>query len=172
MISATEQELCEVPGINTGTACLLRMIPQFMRKSEEERASHITAIKSPKDAAEFLIPHFRYERDELVILLCLDNQRHISHYEVLSRGVVNAVAIDLRRAVEIALKRKAVSVILAHNHPDGPARSSYEDDRVTGQLYTILASVNIELYDHLVIAGEDYMSYRSTGALDLCRYQY
>ncbi len=72
VFSATEQELCDVPGISTGTACLLRMIPQIMRKSEVERASRVVEINSIKDAADYLIPRFRYERDELLILLCLD----------------------------------------------------------------------------------------------------
>ena len=172
VFSATEQELCDVPGISTGTACLLRMIPQIMRKSEVERASSVVEINSIKDAADYLIPRFRYERDELLILLCLDGQRRITHVEVLSRGVVNSVLIDVRRIVEIALKRKAVSVILAHNHPDGPTRPSYEDDHATGQVYNALATMNIALYDHLVISGEDYTSYRASGALDLFRYQY
>ena len=35
-----------------------------------------------------------------------------------------------------------------------------------------LQAVGIKLYDHVIIAGDDYVSYRRSGAMDLFRYQY
>ena len=172
VLSATEEELCEVPGISKRTAALLMMVPQMARLSEEIRANKIVEIANSREAIQYLIPRFRYERDEMIVLLCLDSQNRITHTETVYRGTVNAVSFNVRRVVEIALKRKAVSVIVAHNHPDGPARQSREDDTATQQLYQALLAVGIKLYDHVIIAGDDYVSYRRSGAMDLFRYQY
>ncbi len=172
VLSATEEELCEVSGISRKTAALLMMVPQLARMAEVSRANRIVEIKSSMDAIQYLIPRFRYERDEVFILLCLDGQKRITHTETLYRGVVNAVNFDVRKVVETALKRKAVSVIVAHNHPDGPVRPSREDDTATQSIYRALLAVGITLYDHVIIAGDDYASYRRSGALDLFRYSY
>lgn len=172
VLSATEEELCEVPGISKRAAALLMMVPQMARLSEEIRANRIVEIKDSKDAINYLIPRFRYKRDEMMILLCLDAQKRIIHTEVLYKGIVNSVSFDMRKIVETALKRKAVSVIVAHNHPDGPASPSREDDSETQRIYQALKAVGITLYDHVIVAGDDYASYRRSGALDLFRYQY
>ena len=172
VLHATEEELCEIPEISRRTAALLRMVPQLVRLSEVGRAARITTIKSTEDAVNFLRPRFLGERDEIMVLACLDAQNRVTYVETVNRGVVNAVLFDPRRVVETALKRKAVSVLIAHNHPDGPALPSHEDDTATGQIYRALQMVNITLYDHIVLAGEEYASYRRSGAMDLFQYRY
>lgn len=172
VLHATEEELCEVPQISRRTAALLRMVPQIVRLSEIGRASRITAIKSTEDAVSFLRPRFLGERDEIMILVCLDAKNRVTYVETVSRGVVNAVLFDPRRVVETALKRKAVSVLMAHNHPDGPALPSREDDNATSQIFRALQMVNITLYDHIILAGDEYVSYRRSGAMDLYRFQF
>lgn len=169
---ATKEELCEVPGISSNTACLLNLVPQLARMGEIQRTTRIKTIASTDDAVDFLMPRLRYERDEIMLMLCLDTQRRITHVEVISHGVVDAVSFDTRRVVEIALKRKAVSVIIAHNHPDGPARPSREDDTTTMMVYRALETVQIQLYDHIIIAGDQFVSYRRSGTLDLFRFKY
>jgi len=82
------------------------------------------------------------------------------------------VSIDVRRVLELALKHKASGVILAHNHPDGPAKNSREDDMVTRHVYQALKAVGILLIDHLIVAGDEYISYQDSGALKLCEYDY
>lgn len=172
VLSASEEELCEVPGISERTAALLMMVPQITQLSEVNRANRIKDVTRTEDAVNFLIPRFRNQRREILLLLCLNSQKQITHVEVLNKGAVNYVTFDPRRVVEVALKRQAVSVILAHNHPDGPALPSKEDDSATSQVYRALNTVGINLYDHIIIAGEDYASYRRSGALDLYRYGY
>ena len=99
------------------------------------------------------MPYFLYERDEVAMMLCLDSQNRVIQCIELSRGIVNTVNIDMRRVLETALKNRAVSVILAHNHPDGVAGYSREDDQTTRQIYLSLKTVGISLFDHLIFAS-------------------
>ena len=89
---------------------------------------------------------------------------------VVSRGVVNSVEANVRRVAELALKHRASSVIMAHNHPDGLARPSREDDYVTKQIYSALNVLGIPLVDHIVVSDKTYVSYSDTGLLELYRY--
>ena len=170
VFDASEQELLHVEGIGPSAAVLLRLVPQILKKSAVDRAAELRYLTSTADARDYLMPHFLYERDEKALLLCLDSQRRVIRCEELARGVVNAVSIDVRRVLEIALKHRACSLILAHNHPDGPASNSREDDLVTGQLYRSLLAVGIELRDHLIFARDGVFSYRDSGALQLLGY--
>lgn len=170
VFDASEQELCEVEGVGPNTAVLLRLIPQIMRKSAVDKASERSVIYSVQHAKDYLMPYFLYERDELAMLLCLDSQNRVTKCTELSRGVVNAVNIDMRRVLETALKNRAVNVILAHNHPEGVAGNSREDDQTTRQIYMSLKTVGISLFDHLIFAPEGVFSYRDSGALELCTY--
>ena len=72
--------------------------------------------------------------------------------------------------METALKKRASAVILAHNHPDGFAIPSREDDIATKQIYSSLELVGIPLVDHIIVAGEDFVSYADSGMLTMYKY--
>ena len=170
VFDASEEELTEVEGIGPYAATLLRLVPEITRKSAVGKATRMSAILSAEDAWRYLRPHFLYERDEIAFMLCLDSQKRVIRCLELSRGVVNSVLLDVRRVVELALKYKASSVILAHNHPDGKPSNSHEDDITTQRIYQCLRTVGIPLEDHMILAEGSYLSYKETGMLKICEY--
>lgn len=170
LFHASVEELEEVPGVGRHTAILLTMIPQLTKKSAVSRTGEIHQITSSRDAGRYLIPRFLEEQDEVVLMLCLDNKRSILCCCEMGRGVVNTVNINIRRAVEKALRVKASSVILAHNHPGGLAIPSREDDLVTKNLYNALEIVGIHLEDHIIVADGDYVSMADTGIMQHYRF--
>lgn len=170
VFSASAEELCEVEGIGAYAASLLTLVPEIMKKSRLSKSREIRQIRSSDDAGEYLLPYFMNERDEVVYLLCLDSKRAVICCAEMGRGVVNAVDASVRRIVEKALKVKACSVIVAHNHPDGLALPSREDDLFTKCLYNALETVGIRLEDHIIVADEDYISIADTGMMALYKY--
>jgi DNA repair protein RadC len=110
------------------------------------------------------------EPDEVVYLLCLDTKRAVICCAEMGRGVVNTVDANVRRMVEKALKVRANSVIVAHNHPDGIALPSREDEIFTRYLFNALETVGIKLEDHIIVADEDYISIADTGMMGLYHY--
>lgn len=168
VFDASEQELLQVEGVGPSAAVLIRLIPQLARKSAVDRAAELRTVASTADVRDYLMPHFLYQRDELALMLCLDSQMRVIKCVELSRGVVNSVSIDVRRVLETALKHRASSVILAHNHPDAPACNSREDDIATRQVNQALGTVGIRLRDHLIFSRDEVFSYRETGMLQMC----
>ena len=148
VFSASAEELQEVEGIGENAA-----------------AREIRQIRSSDDAGAYLLPYFLNERDEVVYLLCLDSKRCVICCAEMGRGVVNSVDTGIRRIVEKALMVRASSVILAHNHPDGIALPSREDEVFTRALYNALETVGIRLEDHIIAAEDDYTSMADTGLL-------
>lgn len=166
VFQASVQELCAVEGVGESAAALLTLTIQIVRRSLTAGADKIRYIRSAEDAGEYLLPRFFNERDEVLLLVCLDSQRRIISCQEMGRGVVNAVDTSIRKIAETALKAKASSVILSHNHPDGVALPSAEDDAVTRAAAKALMVLGIDLSDHIIVSGDDYISYRESNALD------
>lgn len=163
VFDASLRELTDVPGIGENTALLIKLVPQMMKKCQLSKVNDIRVFRSSNDLGRFLVPRFVDERDELALLLCLDSRKSLICCRVLNRGVVNAVDITVRRLVELALKNKAASLVLAHNHPEGIALPSREDEAFTRKAGEALRLMGMELVDHIIVAGDRYFSMRDSG---------
>ena len=71
--------------------------------------------------------------------------------------------LSVRKLVEAAIQEHATNLIIAHNHPAGQAIPSVEDREHTLQLATALRAVELQLTDHIIVAGEEYLSMSECG---------
>jgi len=85
--------------------------------------------------------------------------------ETLSRGTVDQTPVYVREVINSALKHHAKAVILVHNHPSGEREPSRADIDMTAELKAALALVTVTLHDHLIVAGQDVVSFKSLGLL-------
>ena len=69
----------------------------------------------------------------------------------------------MRKVVEVAIACNATSVVLAHNHTSGVALPSVEDEQTTRRLQVALGAVDIDLVDHIIVAGDDFVSMADSG---------
>lgn len=159
VMEASVRELMEVDGVGESAAILISMLPGYMRKTYISKADNIKTINDAKKAGAYLVPRFMYMKEEHILLLCLDSRKRIISCHEISSGVVNAAETSVRKIVELALRSRASSVILAHNHPDSFALPSREDDYLTRQVFESLRLVGIPLVDHIIVSGDDFTSY-------------
>ena len=167
VFDAGVRELIEVKDVGYNTAVLLKLIPEIMRKSLISKEEAFPEIRNSKQAGAFLIPRFRYQKDEFILVLCLDVHKRLISCTEIGRGVVNSVDVNVRRIAEIALKNRASSVIVAHNHPGGCPIPSKEDDYTTQMIYRALEAIQIPLADHIIVANDHIGSYADTGLFHL-----
>ena len=73
--------------------------------------------------------------------------------DLLSEGTINSSAFLPRKMLDFALRRKAKSVIIAHNHPSGNPLPSENDIVVTLLAKEILNDAQIELSAHYISVG-------------------
>ena len=157
--------LMQEAGLTEATAALIAMLPQLARKIEEQQAQENARIRSTLDAGRDVIAMFRGRQDESVRILCLNASGKVVRRARIAEGDVNAVHFPIRKLVEEALACKAVSVILAHNHPGGTMAPSQEDLDATKAAKAALETVGIRLLDHLIVSGDNYCSLREEGYL-------
>lgn len=170
VFQASMQELTSIPGIGENAAMLILMVPQIVKKAHVSKAKETKIIRNSTDAGNYLPPYFLDEQDEIVMMLCLDNKRAVICCREMGRGVVNCVDANIRRMVETALKVKTTTVIIAHNHPNGVALPSREDDNFTRTLYRSLGLLGITLEDHIIVANDEFVSLADSGVMHLFKY--
>ena len=165
VFEASPQDLLEVEGVGERTMCLVRLVTELGRRYQLDRTGADLILGDTARMGQYVAPLFHGLTDEVVYLVCLDGKLRVSHREKLAEGSVNALNFSIRRAVEVALKRKAVYVVLAHNHPSGLAIPNVTDIATTEQLIGALAPLGIRLADHIIVAGDDFVSMRDSGHL-------
>ena len=167
VFEASIPELEAVPGVGESSALLISLIPQIMRRYLTVKGSCVSTISGSADAGRYLVPRLMFEKDEKLLLLCLDAKKSVISCINLGSGVVNAVDVNVRKVVENAVRHRANTVILAHNHPGGVALPSREDERITLEIAAALKLVGIPLVDHIIVAGDDYVSFADSGMMSL-----
>ena len=164
VLDASVEELKEA-GLTENAAILLKLVPGMSRYYTVNTDGAEKKVRSTADAGRILCAMFRHEQEESVRLLCLNAGGKVLKLEKVNEGDINAVHFSVRKIVEAALSAKAVSVILAHNHPGGTLSPSREDLSATEAAKAALNTVGIQLLDHLIISGDRYCSLREEGCL-------
>ena len=164
---ADYERLAAVKGMTGNAAVLLKLIPPLFGRYLDRMQDAEELLNSSEKVGNYLIPKFLGQTEEMVYLLCFNNACRLLRCEKLSAGGLSRSGIDVRKLAETAFQCKAVNVVLAHNHPHGLARPSSQDVRVTEWLYAVLKPLGIELMDHFVVAGGEYVSMMEMGYLGL-----
>lgn len=79
------------------------------------------------------------------------------------RGSVNTAMIRVGEVFKEALRLNATSIIVAHNHPTSDPTPSPEDILVTRQIVEAGKLLDCECLDHLILAGNRFVSLRERG---------
>lgn len=165
VLDASPDELKAVPGMGENATALLKLIPALGQRYLSAKNSVGTILSNTEDAGKFLLPRFVGRRDETVLLVCLDTKMKAVSCRMVASGDVSAAHISVRKVVEQALAQNAPFVLLAHNHVNGLALPSSEDVTTTKHLEEALALVGVTLLDHIIVAGDDFVSLRENGVL-------
>lgn len=160
---ATLEEITSIKGIGEAKAVqLLAAIELGRRLAQKEIDSRYT-IRSPEDAAAFLMPEMSALNQEHFVVLFLNVKNQILHKQTIFIGSLNASIVHPREIFREAVKRSAASIICAHNHPSGNATPSPEDIEVTERLHEAGLIIGIELLDHVIIGDHQYISMKEKG---------
>ena len=169
VMEADLHALEKVPGIGENAAVLIKLVSAHSTRYQIALRSDVKRISSAEDAGAYLHPFFTYAKQELLYMMCLDARQTVIRCHLLAEGASGQVNLAVRDVVELALSDRAVSVILAHNHPSGIALPSNSDIVTTDNLRNALALIDVELRDHLIFSDDDFVSLRDSRTLHLQR---
>lgn len=165
VLDAQLSELLQVEGIGKRTAELLLICKPLCRRYLICQNDDKQSLNNVAVCAQYLKPFFFGAKEEHVFLLCLDAKCRPICCRELSQGSATTTELPIRKAAQLALDSRAVSVIIAHNHPAGDPLPSPEDYHSTDQLKQTLSSIGVILADHIIICGSSHSSMAQSGYL-------
>jgi len=99
-------------------------------------------------------------------IVCLSTSNQILMIELVSLGSVNATIVDPMEVFSFALQKRAVKLILVHNHPSGELTPSATDKEMTDRMLAIGKFIQLPVIDHLIISEVSYYSFVDSGLLE------
>lgn len=172
VLEADTKDVLSIEGIGEKAAAFLSMIPQVTRRYFHDRIVRDKPKLNTFDAvAEYLIPLMTGRPEEVFYVLCLDSRCRVIYPALVGKGTVKEASVHPRHVVEEAIRYRAASVILAHNHPSGTTKPSRQDHTLTRLLVQALGPLDIKVLDHVIVEGNQAFSFAREGimpAYDAC----
>lgn len=154
------ESLKKANGVGNDKAATLTAAFEIVRRIESQSKWFSNKkIKTPEDVAKIFIPLFRDEVKEKFIVICLNSANKIIRYEIISVGSLNSSIVHAREVFKVAIENNSANIILMHNHPSGNIEPSNEDIKVTKRLVESGKILDITVFDHIIIAGNSYLSF-------------
>jgi DNA repair protein RadC len=111
-----------------------------------------------------LLRENKIDRDrEHLWTISLNNANKILNIELVSIGTVNATLIEPMEVFSVPLQKRAVKIIIVHNHPSGEIKPSEADKDITDHLIQVGKIMNVPVLDHLIITEKTYYSFEDSG---------
>jgi DNA repair protein RadC len=95
----------------------------------------------------------------------LDIAKRLLNIELVSMGTVSATLVEPMEVLSIPLQKRAVNIILVHNHPGGELKPSAADKDTTDRLIQAGRIMHIPVLDHLIISETSFYSFLESGLL-------
>lgn len=155
----TKEELMAY-GIKEQESQRLLALAELMKRSQLEKKKPKTCILSSIQLAKYIQANYEDEKQENLILLCLDTQNNIISEEVIFKGGTQYSLATPKEIIYKAIKKLSTSIILAHNHPSGSYCPSQNDLNFTRKMTEVCELLEIDLLDHIIVGREGYYSIR------------
>ena len=117
------------------------------------------SLSSSEKTRKLLSSKLRFCKIELFVCLYLNSKYRLISFEEHTAGTVNGTFVHPREIVKRSLELGAHALIIAHNHPSGEVEPSSSDISITNQLLEALKLVEVTLLDHLIVGGNNIISF-------------
>lgn len=162
LYDVTLEELMQIKGIGMVKAVKLKSLTELSMRISREKAKEGLLFTKSSTVAAYYMEKLRHLDTECVMLACLDGKGQLISEKKLSDGSVKMSLISPREIFMEALQRRAVNLILVHNHPSGDPTPSHADRELTRNLAELCKKMDIPLLDHIIIGDNRYTSFKES----------
>lgn len=155
-------EIAQLHGIGKAKAAKIVAALELGFRITTSALSQRPQVYNARDAVQ-LMRDMGVLTQEHVRVMMLDSSRHLITTKTLYIGTVSAAVIRVAEVLREAIIRNSPAIILVHNHPSGDKKPSPEDINLTRALISAGNLMDIQLVDHIIIAGHEWTSLRELG---------
>ncbi len=160
-METTFERLKAIQGLDDNAAeAILSALELGRRKAGKKSRS----IKTPEDVYNE-IRHYADRQQEHLIVIALNGAHEVVFAEMVTIGLVNMTVVHPREVFSDAIRCRASSIVIAHNHCSGQLNPSDEDLAITKRIVNAGQILGIHVLDHLIISEKGYMSFKEKGLM-------
>lgn len=154
------EKMTEIRGIGIDKAAMVTAAFELGRRlASEKPVKNKTPITSASQIYELLLPFTKGLDHEVCWVVYLNRANRIIGKEQLSSGGQTCTVFDTGMIIRKALEKKALGLIVAHNHPSGSPYPGKADIQQTRMLKDAAATFGISLIDHVILCDSCYYSF-------------
>ncbi len=159
------KDLMKTKGIGEAKAISIVSALELGRRRKDHEPNEKPKIGSSKDAYDVIKGSLIDLQHEEFWVLYLNRANRVILKKKISEGGVSGTVADPKIIYKSALENLASGIIVVHNHPSGNLTASQQDIALTKKLKEGAKALEIQLLDHLIIAGNTYFSFADEGML-------
>jgi len=164
LAEASIEELSSIKGIGLAKAAQIKATFEISRRLSTQAPTYKSKeLTDPEKVYRLIKSKLKDYHKEHFYIIVLNSRGH-SIAEV-SVGSLNASVVHPREVFAEAIKNKAASVILAHNHPSGDPEPSEDDLLLTKKLVESGKILGIEVFDHIIVVKDGFFSFKNKGII-------
>ena len=156
-------ELCSMNGVSDAKACQLLAALELGRRLVSLHPEGRAVVRSPQDVFNLMGAEMSFLDQEHLRALLLNTKNEVIGTHEVYIGSVNSSLVRVAEVLRPAVRDNCPSIIIVHNHPSGDPTPSPEDILITRRIRTSGETMDIELLDHIIIAGQGYVSLKDKG---------
>jgi DNA repair protein RadC len=165
LLAAKQHDFCAFPGMGPAKYVQLQASLEMSKRYFHDEMRENDAITNPEATKQFLLRALTNKKHEVFACLYLNNQHQILAFEELFQGTLDAASVYPREVLRHVIEKGAAAVIFCHNHPSGSTVASQADIQLTNRLTQALALIDVRVLDHMIVAGNQVVSFAEQGLL-------
>ena len=166
ILNATDEELMQINGIGKSTCNSFKIINSIIKSVLKSKIINKNVITCFNDVINYIKLNMQNLNSEEVRLLLLNSKNIIIDDILIQKGSIDYVEIYPQEILKHCISRGAKSIILIHNHPSGDPTPSTNDIYITNKIQDATSVFNITVFDHIIIGGDQYISFRNLNLLN------
>lgn len=165
VLEADADELVMIDGVTMRIAQWITLLPALCRYCGREAFGACPQLDTVQALGGYCKTLFIGKHFEQSYLICMNGKGKLIRTQMLQRGTLTESHLYLRQLVEVALLTQASCVALTHNHPGGTMAPSSVDVVTTQRVFEAMRGIEVALVDHIIVAGNGFLSLRMDGGL-------
>jgi len=165
VLDADIEDLLTVKNMTKRAAIALHSIPFIIKGYINSKNSPKKNLSTIANAVEFIRSETQFLTKERLYILCLDIHFNLVKSVMISSESADHVNVSMTDIHCAVIRNGCKNILIGHNHPGGSLLPSDEDISLTKDIINSMAYLNVEVLDHIIVAGNGYYSFREKGLL-------
>lgn len=137
----------------------IQRIKQVIKEETVEK----NIVRTPEDGAKIARKFIADDDREIFFVMCLNTKNKVVAVHRAHVGSLNASIVRPADVFKAAILNNSASIVVCHQHPSNNCSPSYEDVRITARLVEVGRMIDIDVLDHIIIGGSNFVSLKEHG---------